>query len=363
LIKISAPIIEAEEIQAATEVLKSGFLTQGPKVRELEAAFANYCGSKHAIAVSSGTAAIHASLIAAGIGRGDEVITTPYSFIATINPILVVGAKPILVDIEPDTFNINPDLIKKAITNKTKAIIPVDLYGQPADYAAIKAIAEEAGLVIIEDACQSVGAEYDSHKTGNLADLGCFSLYATKNIMAGEGGIVTTNNDEYEAKVRRYRQHGMTAQYEYKDVGLNYRMTDLHASIAVEQLKKVTRFNEARKKNAELLDKGLKDVDGLIIPPRAKDRSHVFHQYTIRITNGFPLDRDKFVAALKDKNIMTGIYYPKPLHFYNHVAELGYKPGDFPESELAAQQSISLPIHPALTTEEIKYIIKVIREF
>lgn len=360
MIEISAPVIETEEIQAATKVLRSGQLTQGPKVMELEAAFARFCGTKYAVALSSGTAAIHAALFAAGIGEGDEVITTPYTFIATINPIIMLGAKPVLVDIDPDTFNINPKLIKSAITSKTKAIIPVDLYGQPCDYDAIDSIAKESSLVVVEDACQAVGAEYKGSKTGALGDIGCISLYATKNIMSGEGGMITTNDKQYEAITRRFRQHGMTTQYEYDGVGLNYRMTDLQAAIAVEQLKKVTLLNSLRQKNAKSLDEGLKQVSGIVLPIRAKDRSHVFHQYTIRVTDKFPLSRDELVAELKAKGIMAGIYYPKPLHFYKHVADLGYKPGDFPVSELAASQALSLPIHPSLKTTDIDYIIRTI---
>lgn len=219
MIGIAAPSIGEEEISAVNEMLASGMLAQGPKVAQLEEDFAQYCGTKFAVAVSSGTAAIHSALYAAGIRAGDEVITTPFSFIATINPILMLGARPVLVDINPDDFNIDPNLIRAAITNKTKAVRPVHLYGQPANMDEINSIAEEHNLKVIEDACQAIGAAYKNKQAGNLGDLGCFSLYATKNIMCGEGGVVTTNNVAHVAAIKQFRQHGMSAQYEYVELG------------------------------------------------------------------------------------------------------------------------------------------------
>ena len=211
MIPIARPLIEDEEIKAVNEVLLSGSLAQGAKVQELEEKFAQYCGTKYALAVSSGTAAIHAALYAAGVGPGDEVITVPFSFIATINPILMVGAKPVLVDIDSNTFCIDVNKIKKAITKKTKAIIPVHLYGQPANMDEINKIAAQHNIVVIEDSCQAIGAEYNGKKTGSLGNIGCFSLYATKNIMCGEGGIITTDDENYAAAIRRFRQHGMVS--------------------------------------------------------------------------------------------------------------------------------------------------------
>lgn len=361
MISIAQPDIGPEEIAAVNDVLKSGMLAQGPKVAELEKAFAEYCGTKYAAAVSSGTAAIHASLHAAGVGSGDEVITTPFSFIATINPILFVGAKPVLVDIDPETFNIDAAKLEKAVTANTKAIIPVHLYGQPSDYDELSAVASQHGLKVIEDACQAVGAEYKGKKAGNLGDLGCFSLYATKNIMSGEGGMVTTNDEKYLAAIRRFRQHGMTGPYEYAEAGYNYRMTDLQAAIAVEQLKKVNNFNAARQKNAELLNRELNGVPGIELPKQRENRTHVYHQYTIRLKDEFPLDRDEAVKALKEKGIIAGAYYPKALHEYPHVAKLDYKPGDFPEAEKAARQVLSLPVHPKVSEADVKLIAEAIK--
>lgn len=362
MISIARPLIGDEEIKAVNDVLTSGNLAQGVKTAEFEKDFAKYCGTKHAIAVSNGTAAIHAALHAAGIGEGDEVITVPFSFIASINPILMVGASPVLVDIEPETFCLNTRKIEQAITQKTKAILPVHLYGQPANMDDINAIAKKHELIVIEDSCQAIAAEYKGKKTGSLGDLGCFSLYATKNIMSGEGGIVTTDSDKYAKAIRRFRQHGMSAPYVYEELGYNYRMTDLQSAIAVEQLKKADNFMQQRQKNADLLSKELGNIKGLIVPTVAAVRTHVYNQYTIRVTNEFFVSRDEFVTKLHDKGIGAGVYYPRALHTYPHIAKLGFKVGDFPVAEKMADEVVSLPVHPAVTADDIQQIVKAIRE-
>lgn len=362
MIHIAAPNIGEEEIKAVNEVLASGMLAQGPKVAELEKLFAEYCGTKYALAVNSGTAAIHAALFAAGVREGDEVITTPFSFIATINPILMLGAKPVLVDIDPGTFNINADLIEAAITDKTKAIIPVHLYGQPCDWDKINVLAEKYQLKVIEDACQAIGAKYGDKKAGGLGDLGCFSLYATKNIMCGEGGVITTDNTEYAEAIKRYRQHGMSGPYQYEHMGYNYRLTDLQAAIAVEQVKKAEEFNTRRDENASYLNENLKDIEGLTLPIAKDDRTHVFHQYTVRVTSAFPLTRDKFLETLREHGVGVAVYYPKPLHHVDHIAQVGYKDGDFPEAEKAAKEVLSLPIHPKVSIADLEKIVAVIKE-
>lgn len=362
MISIAAPEIGPEETKAVNDVLNSGILAQGPIVAAFEEAFAKYCGTKYALAVNSGTAALHAALYAAGVGPGDEVITTPFSFIATINPILMVGATPVLVDIDAQTFNLDVRKVEQAVTENTKAIIPVHLYGQPCDWDELQRIADSHNLVLIEDACQAIGAEYRGKKAGALGNMGCFSLYATKNIMCGEGGVVTTDNDEFATAIKRFRQHGMTGPYEYADLGYNYRMSDLHGAIAIEQLKKVTRFTKTRQRNAEQLTKGLEGLAGLELPMIADDRTHVFHQYTIRVRDDFGMDRDAFVQALRDRGIGAGVYYPRPLHAFPHIQKYGYALGDFPEAEKAAKEVISLPVHPKVTDEEVATIIATVTE-
>lgn len=362
MINIAQPIIEKEELEAVQRVLNSGVLAQGPEVLELERAFAQLCDTNYAVAVNSGTAAIHAALYAAGIKANDEVITVPFSFIATINPILMLGARPVLVDIDPTTFNIDVNKIEAAITTKTKAIIPVHLYGQPCDFDKLNLLAKKYKLTLIEDACQAVGAKYKNKYTGNLGHLGCFSLYATKNIMCGEGGIITTNDEVFANKMKQFRQHGMSSTYIYEELGYNYRLTDLQAAIAVEQLKKVHIFNQRRQHNALYLLEGLKNINGLLLPKISDDRTHVFHQLTVRITKDFPVKREKLIEGLKERGIGAGIYYPKPLHAYPHIAKLGYKIGDFPEAEIAASQVLSLPVHPKVTDKDMRKIIASIKE-
>jgi len=363
MVGIAAPVIGEEEIKAVNGVLVSGMLAQGSKVEELEKDWAEYCGTRYALAVNSGTAAIHSALFATGIKPGDEVITTPFSFIATVNPILMVGAKPVFVDIEPKTFNIDPQLIEQAVNSKTKAIMPVHLYGQPVDFKAIKSIAKKHDLKVIEDACQAIGATYDGKKTGSLGDLGCFSLYATKNIMCGEGGIITTNDDEQAKLIRQFRQHGMSASYQYEHLGYNYRLTDLQAAIAVEQLKKVDNFTKARQENAKFLNEGLENLAGITTPKTAENRTHVYHQYTIIIEDDCTISRDYLVKSLKDRGIIAGVYYPQPLHHIEHIARItGDKVGDFPNTESLVKKVVSLPIHPKVTTEDLQKIVNAIKE-
>ncbi|MBT4935420.1 aminotransferase class V-fold PLP-dependent enzyme [Candidatus Woesearchaeota archaeon] len=359
-IPIAKPIIGKEEKQAVLDVLNSGNIVQGKKVQELENAFAQFCGTKYAVAVSSGTAALHASLYAIGIKEGDEVITTPFTFVATANSILMQNAMPVFVDIDPETYNIDPHKIKEKITSKTKAIIAVDLYGQIHDYTEIKKIANEHNIKIIEDACQSVGAELNGMKAGNFGDLAVFSLYATKNMMAGEGGIITTNNEEYATRIKQFRFHGKNDEnkYEYQDLGYNYRMTDMQAAIALEQLKKIDQFTETRIRNATILSNGLQNISGITVPKT--NGKHVFHQYTIKLHN-FHITREQLQTHLKENNIGSNIFYPYPLHVQPNFKRFGYQEGDFPITEKVCTQVLSLPVHPLVTEDDCTRIIEVIK--
>ncbi|MEE3324673.1 DegT/DnrJ/EryC1/StrS family aminotransferase [Methanosphaera sp.] len=357
MINIAKPIISDEEIEAVTEVLKSGMLAQGPKVDEFEKKFAEYSEAKYGIATSSGTTALHTALVAAGVERGDEVITTPFTFAATSNSILYSDATPVYADIDPKTFNLNPEKIEEKITDKTKAIVPVHLYGQPADMDPILEIAEKHDLKVIEDAAQAHGSTYKGKKIGSIGDLGCFSFYPTKNMTTGEGGMVTTNDDDLAEKSAMIRAHGESKRYEQSLLGYNYRMTDIAASIGIVQLKSIDKFNEKRNENAKYLSEGLSDVEGITTPCVDSNVTHVFHQYTIRVSK----DRDEFKQFLTDNEIGTGVHYPIVLYKQPYYQNLGIT-GNCPEAELAANQVISLPVHPSLTTEELDTIIETVKK-
>ncbi|MEA2037362.1 MAG: DegT/DnrJ/EryC1/StrS family aminotransferase [Nanoarchaeota archaeon] len=362
MIPVAKPSVTEKEKKAVQEVLNSGMLAQGPKVKEFEEKFAQLCNTKFAIAVNSGTAAIHSSLYASGIKQGDEVITVPFTFVATVNPIVMQGAKPIFVDVKEDTFNINPDLILEKITPKTKAIIAVDLYGQVFDYKTIRDIAKDKNLILIEDACQAVNASLDGKQAGSFGDMASFSFYATKNMITGEGGMITTDNEKYAELSKRFRHHGQSEQtrYEYYDLGYNYRMTDIQAAIGLAQLDKIEELTNKRIKNATSLTEGLKDIKGITVPFVKPNVKHVFHQYTIKI-NGFRLTRDDLITHLKKNGVDCGIYYPKPLHLQPSFTKLGYKSGDFLVSEKLSKEVISLPVHPSLLVSDIEKIIELIK--
>lgn len=354
-IPIAKPLLGEEEKRAVLSVLDSGMIAQGKKVAEFEQAFAKFVGVHHAIATSNGTTALHAALLAHGIKEGDEVITTPFSFIATANTITMCGATPVFVDIEEHSFNINPDLIEAAITTKTKAIMPVHLFGRPAEMDKIIAIAKKHNLIIIEDTCQAHGAEYNGKKAGSFG-TGCFSFYATKNITTGEGGMVTTNDDAVAVKVRKIISHGSEKRYYHDHLGYNYRMTDIMAALGVEQLKKIQQFTDRRKSNAEYFDKRLNKLQNVILPEIVK--GHVFHQYTLRITPQFQKTRDEVIQYLKEKGIDSSVFYPVPIH--KQKAYVHHNHASFPVAEKAAQEVVSIPVHPGLSEQELQYITSVL---
>ncbi|AKB30457.1 UDP-4-amino-4-deoxy-L-arabinose--oxoglutarate aminotransferase [Methanosarcina siciliae T4/M] len=356
MIPIARPLLGKEEIDAVTEIMNSGMIAQGPKVEEFELAFSGYTGCEYAVAVNSGTAALHIALLAHGIGKEDEVITSPFTFIATANSILYTGAKPVFSDIEPDTYNIDPEKIQEKITSKTKAIMPVHLYGHPADMKAIMEIAEDHKLVVIEDACQSHGAECLGKKAGSFG-TGAFSFYPTKNMTTSEGGIITTNERRIAEKAKIIRAHGSKVRYLHEMLGFNMRMTDIAAAIGLAQLEKLDGFTVARQKNAAVLSAELQGISGVVPPVTKPGCTHVFHQYTIRANR-----RDELAAFLKEKGIGTGIHYPIPIHKQPYYTELGYR-DSLPVSEKAADDVISLPVHPALSGDDVQRIVKETRGF
>lgn len=353
MIPIAQPYIGDEEKKAVIEVLSSGMLVQGPKVIELETAFAKFCDVKHAIAVSSGTAALHVALKALGIGPGDEVITTPFTFVASANAILMAGTIPVFADIDEKTFNLSPTEVEKKITKKTKAILAVDLYGLPADYTTLKVIAAKHNLKLVADACQSIGAELNGKKTGSLADVTAFSLYATKNIMCGEGGMITTDDDGIAAFARKFRHHGQSAQYSYEFLGYNYRMTDMAAALALCQLNKLNQWTEQRNRNAHLLTKLLQQTN-VQLPYVPQNAKHAFHQYTIRTAN-----RDELHRHLHAAGIDSRIFYPQLLH----RAPQFTSNQQFPVAESACASVLSLPIHPLVTEEQLRFIAATIQQW
>lgn len=353
MIPVAKPLIGEEEIEEVEKVLRSGFIAQGPRVAEFEEAFASYVGTKHAIATTSGTTALHLSLLALGIGNGDEVITTPFSFAATGNCALYVGARPVFVDIDPQTFNLDPEGIEAAITEKTKAILPVHLYGQPAKMDRIKEISEEHGIPVVEDAAQAHGAMFKDKMIGSIGDMACFSFYPTKNMTTSEGGMITTNNTELADMARILRAHGEKERYHHSVLGYNFRMTDIAAAIGLVQLKKLDGFNQKRIENAEYLTEHLKGISGIEAPFVSPQVKHVFHQYTVRIKDG---KRNDVMNFLNQEGIGTGIHYPVPIYKQELYQNLGYN-DKCPETEKAASEVLSLPVHPSLSVEDLETIV------
>jgi perosamine synthetase len=354
MITISKVKFGKEELSAIAKVVKSGRLVQGEKVIEFEEAFSKYIGSKYAVAVSSGTNALFSSLLALGIGKGDEVITTPFSFIASSNAILYTGAKPVFVDIDEKTFNINPKLIEAKITKRTKAILPVHLYGLPCDMESIQKIAKKYNLFVVEDACQAHGAMFKNKKVGALGDLGCFSFYATKNMTTVEGGMITTSSKTLYEKLKLLRNHGSKIRYKHELLGYNFRMTDVSAAIGIEQLKKIPKLNKVRISNANYLTKNLSKINWFNIPQTPSQLTHVFHQYTVRL--GLNINRAKIIDVLNKKGIKTEVYYPIPIHKQKVYKSLGYK-DKLSVAEKLAKSVLSIPVHPYLTQSELKKIV------
>ena len=354
MIPIARPDLGQEEIDAVAEVIRSGIVAQGPRVKELEAAWSEFCGVRHTIAVANGTLALMAILDQLGIGLGDEVITVAHTFAATANAILSTGATPVFVDIEPDTYLIDAKRIEAAITPHTRAIMPVHLFGLVADMDMIQAIADRHGLAVVEDACQAHGATYRGRRAGSFGH-GAFSLYATKNMTTGEGGFITTNDDGLADRLRLYRNQGMRTRYQFEALGYNYRMTDINAAIGLVQLRKLERNTARRQAIAATYDAGFAGLP-VRTPVVPDGRTHVYHQYTLEVGPA----RDAILAAVKEGGVGADVYYPLPVHRQAYIQERGLH-ADLPITDRAANQTIALPMYVSLTREDQATVIDVVR--
>jgi dTDP-4-amino-4,6-dideoxygalactose transaminase len=350
--------IEKEISAAVGRVFAEQRFILGDEVAEFECDVAEYCGSREAIGCASGTDALILALMSLDIGPGDEVITSPYTFFATGSAIHRLGAKPVFVDIDPITFNLDPAAVDAAVTARTKVILPVHLFGQCAEMAPLWKIAETAGLAIVEDACQAIGAEYQQRRAGVLGKLGCFSFFPTKNLGgAGDGGLITTDDPVLAKRVRRLRIHGDAGQYEHVEVGLNSRLDALQAAILRVKLRHLDEWTQARQRNARLYEELFADyrlLDAVTLPKTLPDRRHVFNQFCVRIADG---RRDEILAGLRQRQIGCGVYYPKPLHLQTCFAGLGYRSGSLPIAEQAALETIALPIFPELKEEQQERVV------
>jgi len=345
-------LIKEELNEAISEVLESGSFILGENVSSFEQEFSNYLNTKYAVGVGSGTDALHIALKTIGVNPGDEVITVPFTFISTVYAIIHCGAKPVLVDIDPNTYTINTKQITQAITEKTKAIIPVHMYGQPADMEPIMEIAEQHGLWTIEDAAQAHGAEYKSRKVGSIGHIACFSFYPSKNLGAyGDGGMMVTNDEELSKKAKQLRQYGQKSRYRYEAVGYNSRLDEIQAAILRVKLKHLDAWTEKRRNHAKLYNSLLTGVSSVVTPIEDSDRKHVYHLYVIRCQ-----DRDNLRNYLASKNIATGIHYPEPIHLSEVYKNHGYDNYDLKFSQDYALQVLSLPMFPELTNNEIMQV-------
>lgn len=350
--------LEQELIEAVTKVIQSCGFVLGPEVAAFESEFAAFSKASHCVAVNTGTSALHVALLAAGIGPGDEVITVPHTFVATVSAIRYAGAKPVLVDIDPRTFTMDPELLAKAITPKTKAILPVHLYGQMADMDPIVEIAKKHNLTVIEDACQAHGAEYKGRRAGSIGDIAAFSFYPGKNLGAcGEGGGATTNSEAHAKTMKMLRDWGQDRKYNHLLEGYNYRMDGFQGACLRVKLRHLEEWTEGRRKVAARYLAALGGDKKFRLPEELPDRRHVWHIYALRVA-----DRDTFMKWMAERGIQTGIHYPTPVHLQPAFAGLGYGKGAFPISEKAAAEVVSLPMFPELTEEDQNKVIAALKE-
>ncbi|ELY56410.1 DegT/DnrJ/EryC1/StrS family aminotransferase [Natronococcus jeotgali] len=355
MIPIANPELSTDAKSRVEDVLDSGMLADGPQVREFEDSFADYCGAEHGVATSNGTTALHAALEALNIGAGDRVLTTPFTFIATANAIRLAGAEPVFADIDPDTYNLDPEAARKVAREESvDAIIAVHLYGLPAELGALGDLAANLNVPLIEDAAQAHGATYHGDRVGAIGDVGCFSFYPTKNMTTGEGGMIVTDREEVADNAAQFINHGRSDTYDHESVGHNFRMTSMAAAIGQTQLERLPEFIEARRANAARLTDGLVETP-LLTPIEPDHTKHVYHQYTVRTTA-----RDELIDVLDEYDIGVGVYYPTCVH--NQPAYAGLET-NAPEAETAATEVLSLPVHPNVTAEQIDQIIEVIESY
>jgi len=360
-IPLASPVFDDEMKKAAVDALCSERFVLGESVFKFEEEFARYCGARYAVSTSSGTSALHLSLLALGAKRGDHVITTPASFVATANAALYVNAVPVFADIDIETYNVDPELLEKKVTGKTRAVIPVHLYGFPADMNSILEISREHGFAVVEDACQAHGAEYYGRKVGSIGDVGCFSFYPPKNMtVCGDGGMVVTNDEKIARIIAKLRDCGRASHYEHDMVGFTFRLNTVNAAIGRVQLRRLEGWNERRRAIAKLYDSLLCDLEEVVLPPNGESVvKPVYHLYVIRTRF-----RDELKAWLEQNGVQCGVHYPLPIHLQPVYRRLfGYKDGDFPNSELLCKTALSLPMFPGLEKQGVEYICEKIHEF
>lgn len=359
IIKVNAPFVGEGEIQAVSEVIRSGMLAHGSVVEEFEREFAKYLGVPYLLTVSNGTVALYVALKALGVGRDDEVIVPDFTFFATASTVVLAGATPVFADIDPETYTLDPASVEELITDRTKAIVVVHLYGHPAKMDEILRIAREYGLYVIEDCAQSHGAEYRGVKTGSIGDVGAFSFYATKNLTMGEGGAVSTKSKDIADFVRLYRNHGQTKRYYHEVIGWNFRITNIQAAIGLQQLRKLDQMNFRRREIAKLYRDELSGVESLRLPVEKPWAKHVYHQFTIWVEEDGA--RDRLAEYLREHGVQVGIHYPRPLHTQPALRKYFRTP--CPNAENASTHVLSLPMHPGLSDEDVLTVTKLVKEF
>ncbi|MEZ0290444.1 MAG: DegT/DnrJ/EryC1/StrS family aminotransferase [Sulfolobales archaeon] len=359
-IKIAEPLLEEEEIRSVEEVLKSKYLVHGPVVEEFEKRFAEKHMCSEGVAVSNGTVALETALRSLGVGFGDEVIVPAFTFIATANAALMLGARPVLCDIDPETFTIDPKCVEESISKNTRAIIPVHLFGHPADMDPIIRIARENEIYVLEDAAQAHGARYKNRPVGCIGDIGIFSLYATKNITSGEGGVIVTNDSEKASFMRVFRDQGQVSKYNHEILGTNYRLTAVQGVIALRQLEKLDVVNDMRRRNAIKLTERLRKIEWIKTPVEREWAYHVYHQYAIVLKEDAPITRDGLREYLSRNGIETAVHYPTPISEQPLYKRLGYSSECCPISSSISKRILSLPVHPRVTEEDIEYIVEVL---